>query len=262
MARVRCVWSKVLGGNQSLNEKYIRDPGKVTACIEKWLASLVEKAGAAGVVFGLSGGIDSAVVAALAVRVFKDGALGIIMPCHSDPSDVADALLVAGHLRLPHKTIDLTPAFDVLTSAIEPPLSDMARANTKARLRMVTLYGVAQTTSRLVCGTCNRSEWEAGYFTKHSDDSSDLLPLLDLLKCEVRSVARFLGLPETIIKKAPTAGLWAGQTDEGEMGFSYDELDEYLATGEGAPEHVHKIEAMRAKSEHKRLPVPACKSEP
>jgi NAD+ synthase len=244
-----------------VNEKYIRDPGKVTAYIEKWLASLVKKAGAVGVVFGLSGGIDSAVVAALAVRVFKNGALGLILPCHSDPADVADALLVGEHLRIPHKTIDLTPAFDVLTSAIEPagPISDMARANLKARLRMVTLYGVAQSTSRLVCGTSNRSEWEVGYFTKHADDSSDLLPLLDLLKCEVRALAGFLGLPDFIIKKAPTAGLWAGQTDEGEMGFGYDELDRYLATGEARPDIVHKIEAMRAKSAHKRLPVPACK---
>jgi len=246
-----------------MHEKYTRDPGKVTAYIEKWLASLAEKAGAGGIVFGLSGGIDSAVVAALAVRVFKDGALGVIMPCHSDSSDVTDAVLVAEHLQMPYKNIDLTPAFDVLASAIDAaePMTDMARANLKARLRMVTLYGVAQSTSRLVCGTSNRSEWEVGYFTKHGDSSSDLLPLLDLLKCEVRSVAYFLGLPEAIIKKAPTAGLWAGQTDEKEMGFGYDELDGYLATGEGEPDIVRKIEALRAKSEHKRLRVPACKIE-
>ena len=247
-----------------MNEKYTRDPEKAAAYIEKWLASLVEKAGAVGVVVGLSGGIDSAVVAALATRVFKDGAIGLIMPCHSDPSDAADALLVAEHLRMPHKTIDLSPAFDVLVSAIEAaePVSDVARANIKARLRMVTLYGVAQSTSRLVCGTSNRSEWEVGYFTKHGDNSSDLLPLLDFLKCEVRTVARFLGLPEAIIEKAPSAGLWAGQTDEGEMGFNYDELDRYLTTGEGAVESVRKIEALRKRSEHKRIPVPACKGFP
>ena len=246
-----------------VSEEYIRDPGKVTACIEKWMASLAEKAGAQGIAVGLSGGIDSAVVAALATRIFKDGALGVIMPCHSDPADVDDALLVAGHLHMNHQTIDLTPAFDVLVSAIESaePMSDMARANLKARLRMVTLYGVAQSTSRLVCGTGNRSEWETGYFTKYGDTASDLLPLLGLLKCEVRAVARFLGLPEFVIKKAPAAGLWAGQTDEGEMGFSYDVLDRYLATGEAAPENIRKIEALRDKSEHKRLPVPACKIE-
>ena len=246
-----------------VSEKYVRDPGKVAAYIEKWMASLVEKAGARGIVVGLSGGIDSAVVAALATRVFNGGALGVIMPCHSDPSDAADALLVAKHLRMNHRTIDITTAFDVLASAMETaePISDMARANLKARLRMVTLYGVAQSTSRLVCGTGNRSEWEAGYFTKHGDSSSDLLPLLDLLKCEVRNLALFLNLPEFIINKAPAAGLWAGQTDEGEMGLSYEELDRYLATGEGTPENICKIEALRAKSEHKRLPVPACKCE-
>ncbi|MCL2009930.1 MAG: NAD(+) synthase [Synergistaceae bacterium] len=245
----------------SVNEEYVRDPGKAAACIERWLASLVERAGAKGIVAGLSGGLDSAVVAALAVRVFKDGALGLIMPCRSDPADAADALLVAERLGMPHRTIELTPAFDVLTSAMDSavPLSDMARANIKARLRMVTLYGVAQSTSRLVCGTGNRSEWETGYFTKHGDDSSDLLPLRDLLKCEVRAIARFLGLPEHIIEKPPSAGLWTGQTDEGEMGFSYGELDKYLAIGNAAPETALKIEALRAKSEHKRLPVPYCK---
>jgi len=254
-----------MDGANILNEANIRHPEKITAYMEKWLVSHVEKAGAKGIVVGLSGGIDSAVVAAVAVRVFKDGALGLILPCHSDPSDAADASVVANHLRMPHKTIDLTPAFDALASAIEvtEPMSDMARANLKARLRMVTLYGMAQSTSRLVCGTSNRSEWEIGYFTKHGDSASDLLPLLDLLKCEVRSVANYLGLPDLIIKKAPTAGLWAGQTDEGEMGFSYDELDSYLLasheTVSGNQEVIRKIEAMRTKSEHKRLPVPACK---
>jgi len=246
-----------------MDETCIRDPEKMTAYMEKWLASHVEKAGAKGIVVGLSGGIDSAVVAAVAVRVFKDGALGLIMPCHSDPSDAADAAVVAKHLHMPHKTIDLTPIFDALAAATEAaaPMSDMARANLKARLRMVTLYSVAQSTSRLVCGTSNRSEWEVGYFTKHGDSASDLLPLLGLLKCEVRAVANYLGLPNSIIKKAPTAGLWAGQTDEEEMGFSYDELDKYLSTG-ATPEKqniISKIEVMRAKSEHKRLPVPACK---
>ena len=243
-----------------MNE-YVRDPGKVTAYIEKWLASQVRKAGAEGIVVGLSGGIDSAVVAALTTRVFKNGALGVILPCHSDLSDAADAVLVAAHLRMTYKTIDLSPAFESLTFGIEAaePVSRMARANLKARLRMATLYSVAQSTSRLVCGTGNRSEWEAGYFTKHGDPACDLLPLLDLLKSEVRAVARFLDLPEAIIKKPPAAGLWAGQTDEQEMGFSYDELDRYLTTGAGAPDTIRKIEALRAKSEHKRLPVPYCK---
>jgi len=250
-----------MDGANILDEANIRHPEKITAYMEKWLVSHVEKAGAKGIVVGLSGGIDSAVVAAVAVRVFKEGALGLILPCHSDPSDASDAVMVAGHLNLPYKTIDLTPAFDALAPAIEAaaPMSDMARANLKARLRMVTLYSVAQSTSRLVCGTSNRSEWEVGYFTKHGDSASDLLPLLDLLKCEVRAVASYLGLPDFVIKKAPTAGLWAGQTDEIEMGFSYDELDKYLLTGGGTPDNVRRIEDMRTRSEHKRRPVPTCK---
>jgi NAD+ synthase len=236
----------------------------VVAYIEKWMASRVKEAEVKGIVVGLSGGVDSAVVAAIGQRVFKEGALGVIMPCHSNPADKTDALLVANHLGLSHKVADLSTTFDTLTDTLEKassPLTDMARANLKARLRMATLYGVAQSTSRLVCGTGNRSEWEMGYFTKYGDAGSDLLPLLDLLKCEVRAVAHWLGLPEVIITRAPTAGLWAGQTDEGEMGFTYDDLDRYLATGAAAPETARKIQALRMRSEHKRHPVPFCKIE-
>ena len=242
--------------------KHMRDVGSVVTCIEGWLADRVREAGAKGIVAGLSGGVDSAVVAALGRRVFDRNMLALVMPCHSDPSDAADARLVAESLDLPVRTIDLSATFDCLTAAMEGAgisLSDMARANVKARLRMVTLYGAAQSMSYLVCGTGNRSEWETGYFTKHGDSASDLLPLIDLLKCEVRAVAAYLGIPEKIITKAPTAGLWAGQTDEGEMGFGYDQLDRYLATGEADPAVREKIENMRAKSEHKRRPAAACK---
>ena len=239
----------------------IRDPGDVVTSIEQWLASQVAKTGAKGIVVGLSGGIDSAVVAVLARRVFKDEMLGVIMPCHSDPVDASDARLVAGCFDIPCKTIELSASFDTMTAAIgaELPLSDMARANIKARLRMVTLYGVAQSLSYLVCGTSNRAEREIGYFTKFGDSASDLLPLADLLKCEVRAVAAYLGVPAPIISKPPTAGLWSGQTDEQEMGFGYDELDRYLATGEGEAAVRARIDRMREKSEHKRLPAPLCK---
>lgn len=242
--------------------KQMRDVGSVVTYIEGWLADRVREAGAKGIVAGLSGGIDSAVVAALGRRVFGANMLAVTMPCHSDPSDATDALLVAESLDISHRTVELSETFDRLTAAVADGgilLSDMARANIKARLRMVTLYGIAQSMSYLVCGTGNRSEWEIGYFTKYGDSASDLLPLVDLLKCEVRAVAAYLEIPERIIAKAPTAGLWAGQTDEKEMGFDYDVLDRYLATGEADPAVREKIEGMRAGSEHKRHPAVACK---
>ena len=229
--------------------------------IEEWLKERAREAGARGIVVGLSGGIDSAVVAALARRAFGHGMLALILPCHSSPTDLEDALLVARSLDVPCRTVDLGPAFDALSAEMSQAgldLSRMAGANLKARLRMSALYAAAQPLSLLVCGTSNRSEVETGYFTKFGDSASDLWPLADLLKTEVRALARCLGVPGRIIDKAPSAGLWEGQTDEGEMGFTYDELDRYLATGEAEPQIRERIEAMHRRSEHKRRPVPVC----
>ena len=235
-----------------------RDAGKIVECIEDWLRAEVKKARARGIVVGLSGGIDSAVVAALGRRAFGHEMLAVIMPCHSASVDAEDALLVARALDIPCQTVDLTAAFDALASKLER-LPQMATANLKARLRMATLYAVAQAENFLVCGTSNRSEYETGYFTKYGDSASDLWPLADLLKTEVRAAAKVLGVPNRIIDKAPTAGLWEGQTDEGEMGFSYDELDRYLLTGRAEPKVRDRIEELRRHSEHKRRPVPVCR---
>lgn len=240
-----------------------RDALKITEFIEIWLKDKVSGAGAKGIAVGLSGGIDSAVVAALGRRVFGHDMTAMIMPCHSSQSDREDALLVAEELDIPCRTVDLTDTFDAMSAALSANpggvLQRMAAANLKARLRMAALYAAAQTEGFLVCGTSNRSEYETGYFTKYGDSASDLWPLADLYKTEVRAVAEVLGVPERIIAKAPTAGLWEGQTDEGEMGFTYEELDHYLVTGEANPEVKKRIEALRAKSEHKRNPVPVCR---
>lgn len=247
---------------------YIRDAEKTVNFIEKWLNEKVSQAMARGIVVGLSGGIDSAVVAALGRRVFEHSMLALIMPCHSDKSDAEDAVFIAETLDIPYKIIALDKTFDDLIQEFNKnniELSKMAAANLKARLRMSTLYAAAQTNNFLVCGTSNRSEFETGYFTKYGDSASDLLPLADLLKTEVRAVAKYLKIPEKIILKAPSAGLWENQTDEGEMGLSYDELDEYLATGESATDIKNninikeKIEAMRRRSAHKRASAPICK---
>ena len=222
-----------------------------------WIAAEVTAAGGAGAVYGLSGGIDSAVVAALAKRAFPHHTLGVIMPCHSDPQDAEDAVVVAHHFDIPNCTVDLAPVYDQLLSSIAGCSSDMpetrlATANLKPRLRMTTLYAFTNQLDYRVLGTGNRSELAVGYFTKYGDGGVDLLPLGGLVKGEVRDLARHLGVPERIITKPPSAGLWADQTDEAEMGLTYEELDAYLLTSEASPAVKAKVDAMNAASEHKR----------
>ncbi|HEY3315625.1 MAG TPA: NAD(+) synthase [Bacillota bacterium] len=227
----------------------------------RWIRDQVTAAGGKGCAFGLSGGIDSAVVAGLCRRAFPDGCLGLIMPCHSQPVDQEDALLVASALGVPIKTVDLSPIYDrfieVLGMAEGPPppggsSEALALANIKPRLRMMTVYYHANLRGYLVIGTGNRSELAMGYFTKYGDGGVDLLPLGNLVKAEVREVARELGVPVRVVDKPPTAGLWPGQTDEGEMGLTYAQLDEFLLTGNGPADVVAKIRSRMTGSEHKR----------
>jgi NAD+ synthase len=225
----------------------------------------------------LSGGVDSAVVARLCQMASPEAVVGVMMPCHSDPRDLADARLLAAHFAIPTVRVDLAPAYDrlvedlqraiaVLPSDQQPVAASEAPdirarvplANVKPRLRMTTLYFVANTLNYLVVGTGNRSELTIGYFTKYGDGGVDLLPLATLLKSEVRAMAKELGVPDSIIEKAPSAGLWLGQADEDEMGFTYAELENYLTNG---PETVSPALAMRIErlvrgSDHKRSPIP------
>jgi NAD+ synthase len=231
-----------------------------------WIASEVAAAGGAGAVFGLSGGIDSAVVAALAKRAFPHHTLGVVMPCHSDPQDAEDAAIVAHHFDIPSCTVDLEPVFDLLLETLsvcstDIPDNRLATANLKPRLRMTTLYAFANELDYRVLGTGNRSELAVGYFTKYGDGGADFLPLGDLVKGEVRDLARHLGVPERIVAKPPSAGLWADQTDEAEMGLTYEELDAYLLTSEASPAVKARVDAMHAASEHKRA-LPRIASKP
>lgn len=223
----------------------------------EWLQEKVKEANAKGVVFGLSGGIDSAVIAGLAKKAFPDSSLGIIMPCHSDPIDEEHAILVAEALNLETTKVDLSNSFDTLLDSMKVENKNkMAISNLKPRLRMTTLYYFAQNNNYLVVGSSNKSEFTVGYFTKHGDSGVDILPLASFVKYEIRELARALEIPSIIIEKPPTAGLWANQTDEKEMGFSYDVLDNYIKTGEGPKEVVEKIERMNAISQHKRIYPP------
>ena len=222
-----------------------------------WIRAEVTAGDGCGAVFGLSGGLDSAVVAALAKQAFPHHSLGVVMPCHSDPRDAEDGALVAHHFGVPSATVDLGPVYDLLLeelagSSSDLPESRLATANLKPRLRMTTLYAFANQLGYRVLGTGNRSELAVGYFTKYGDGGADLLPLGGLVKSEVRDLARSLGVPARIITKPPSAGLWADQTDEAEMGITYEELDAYVLTGAASPAVKAKVDAMNAASEHKR----------
>jgi len=238
----------------------VKDIKKDLDNLVAWLQESVGKANAKGVVFGLSGGIDSAVVAGIAKKAFPQDSMGVIMPIHSNPRDEADAIIVARALDIDVTSIDLSQVFDTYLKALpfegENPL---AKANLKPRLRMMTLYYFAQEMGYLVCGTSNKSELHVGYFTKHGDSGVDLLPLADFVKEEVFELARLLDIPAEIIEKPPSAGLWENQTDEKEMGFSYKLLDNYIRTGEAPDEVREKIDRMNRISEHKRNYPPSYK---
>lgn len=219
----------------------------------QWLKNRVKDANAKGLVFGLSGGIDSAVIAGLAKKAFPNSSLGIMMPCHSEKKDEEHAILVADALDLNIRKVDLSETYDIYLKATGLESDNkMAKANIKPRLRMTTLYYFAQHYNYLVVGSSNKSEMVVGYFTKHGDSGVDLLPLADFVKSEIRKLAKALNIPDIIITKPPTAGLWENQTDESEMGFSYEILDKYIETGEGPKEITQKIDRMNKISSHKR----------
>lgn len=221
--------------------------------IVQWLKDKVDEAGAKGVVFGLSGGIDSAVVAGLSKKAFPNNSLGIIMPIYSNPQDEIDAMKVAEAFDINISKVDLSNVYDSFMGSLNfEGENKLASANLKPRLRMMTLYYYAQEMGYLVCGTSNKSEWHVGYFTKHGDSGVDLLPIINFVKTEVRQLAKELKVPVDIIEKPPTAGLWVGQTDEKEMGFTYEVLDNYIRTGEGSGEFIDKINRMNKISSHKR----------
>ena len=222
-----------------------------------WIREQVAAAKRGGVIFGLSGGVDSSVVAVLCKRAFPDNTLALIMPCYSSETDIEHAVAVAEKFRIPISTIALEGVFDSLLSVLsagdyDPGTRKLAEANLKPRLRMIALYYLANRLGYLVVGSGNRSEISVGYFTKYGDGGADILPLGNLVKRQVRELAVHLGIPREIVEKPPSAGLWAGQTDEGEMGITYEELDRYLNTGKADEEVKKKLDAMIAGSAHKR----------
>ncbi|OOB77031.1 MAG: NAD(+) synthase [Epulopiscium sp. Nuni2H_MBin003] len=207
-----------------------------------------------GVVIGISGGKDSAVVTALCVKALgKENVLGITMPCGSISKDAEHARLVAEKFGIEFLEVDLKASFDAVCNNMpDMNLSELAIANIKPRLRMITLYTIAQSKNRLVVGTDNLSEMVMGYFTKWGDGAYDINPLSDLTVSEVLAFGKTLGVPAPILEKAPSAGLWEGQTDEKEMGVTYAEIEEYIKTGKTNSVAQSIIEIAYKKTQHKR----------
>lgn len=230
--------------------------------IVSWLQEQVYAANAKGLVVGVSGGIDSAVAAALIKRAFPDASLGLILPISSNPQDVIDARLVVQTVNLTAVELDLTSEHQSILAKVLDGINNhhpavelnqrMADANLRARLRMCALYTAANALNYLVVGTDNKAEYYTGYFTKYGDGACDLLPLVDFTKGEIYALAQSLGIPEPIIVRQPSAGLWPGQTDEGEMGTTYALIDAFL-NGQQIPDPDREIiERMHERSKHKR----------
>lgn len=225
-----------------------------------FIKKLLDESGARGIVYGNSGGKDCALVGILC-KAACDNTLGVMMPCESARNfgeDMADAIEVSEKFGIEHRTVDITNAKKAVVEALDgiTELNSMALTNIAPRLRMTTLYAIGAAEGRLVAGTGNRSERYMGYFTKHGDGGCDFNPISDLTVREVYEFLTYLGAPENIIKKAPSAGLFEGQTDEADMGVTYDAIDDYILFGKVNEADKAIIDRYHKRSAHK-LKMPA-----
>lgn len=206
------------------------DPELATRVLADFVRDGVETSALHGVVVGLSGGIDSAVAAALAARALGAERVHPFSLPHAESSDRAaeDSALVAEGLGLTLETIDITPMVDPYFERYEPEAGELRRGNKMARERMSILFDQAKKRHALVLGTSNKTEILLGYSTVFGDNASSLNPVGDLYKCQVRQLARHLDIPQRVVEKVPSADLWPGQTDEEDLGFAYQVADEVL----------------------------------
>lgn len=226
-----------------------------------WLREKVKNSGTNGLIVGVSGGVDSALVACLIKKAFPDNSLGVILPIENSSEDIIHARDFVNSIDIKNIEIDISKEFNSIYSGVsglicenynnDYPL-ELSKGNLKARLRMSTLYTFANILNYLVVGTDNKAELYTGYFTKYGDGGVDILPIASLTKSEVFTWAKHLGVDEKIINKAPSAGLWEGQTDEKELGVTYETIDKYLKGEEISNFDKEIIEGHNRKSKHKR----------
>jgi NAD+ synthase len=235
--------------------------------LKAFLVNEIRKFGFSSVVLGLSGGIDSAVVCELAVRALgAENVLGLMMPyASSSPESLEHAELMIRRLGIRAEEVSITPVVDAFFSSI-PQTELLRRGNVMARTRMVFLYDVSARDGRLVAGTSNKTELLLGYGTMFGDMASAINPIGDLYKTQIRGLARHLGIPEALIVKAPSADLWEGQSDEADLGFSYEavdlllymmlekRMDKHALLSEGVPEPFYdRVRKMVVRNQYKRM---------
>lgn len=240
---------------------------KIITDIQKWIKDYVNAANVKSIVVGISGGIDSAVTTTLCVKALgMKNVIGLGLPCSSNPQDLKDAKALAKNLGIRFIIFDLEDVYNefIKKSALVIESNSLAIANLKPRLRMMTIYFIGQSLGKsIVAGTSNRTEIAIGYFTKYGDGGVDIEPIGGFYKCEVSKIAKLLEIPEKIIIKPPSAGLWEGQTDEDEIGITYEVLDEIiyridnnLALTDLNQDSVEKVKDMMKSAHHKHIMPP------
>ena len=249
-----------------INEIKNQDYASITETIEKFLSEQIEKQHAKGIILGLSGGIDSAVLAYICKRKLKEKTLAIIMPDTSiTPAETEDALKMISLTGIEHKLIDIKPIVNEYTMYLEP--NKKSRGNLRARVRTNILYYYANSKNYLVLGSSDKSEHLIGYFTKFGDGAADLTPIISLYKLQIREIAKYLGVPDNIISKKSSPHLWEDHEAEEELGVSYEEIDsilyclvekklsvdETVKITQIAKSTIEKIHELNRNSEHKRL---------
>ena len=249
-----------------INEVKNQDYASITESIEKFLSEQIEKNHAKGVILGLSGGIDSAVLAYICKRKLKEKTLAMIMPDTSiTPTETEDALKMISLTGIEHKLIDIKPIINEYAMYLEP--NEKARGNLRARVRTNILYYYANIKNYLVLGSSDKSEYLIGYFTKFGDGAADLTPIISLYKLQVREIAKYIGVPDNIISKKSSPHLWKDHGAEEELGASYEEIDsilyclfekklsvdETVKITQIEKSTVEKIHELNINSEHKRL---------
>ena len=254
--------------NQEILQEILRqDYTKIQEDIISFLKNQISQKKADGVVFGLSGGIDSVTVAYLSAKIFGKNALALVMPDSrvSPSSETGDALKVIGELGLDYKLIDIDVIHKIYSNYLEP--DELALGNLRARIRSNIIYYYANLKNRLVLGTSDKSEYLIGYFTKFGDGSADILPIVSLYKTQMRELAKTIGVPNNIITKKSSPNLWKGHNAEEEIGIPYEEIDsalyclidkklsvdETIQKTEISRKSVEKIYQMYQNTQHKRI---------